>query len=261
MPNTPETQAALLRQVDTARLPRHVAIIMDGNGRWAKARGRNRVFGHHQGVRTVRDIVEAAAELHLEHLTLYTFSTENWNRPRLEIDALMRLLVRTIRKETERLMRNNVRLHTLGNLGDLPRNCADELQAAIAATAGNTGLTLHLALSYSGRWELTQAMQSIAQDIAHTKLTPEGVTESLIAQRLATAGIPDPELLIRTSGEHRLSNFLLWQVAYSELYFTDKFWPDFNRSAFYEALLSYQQRERRFGKTSEQMAAPTLPHA
>lgn len=240
-------------QINLARLPRHVAIIMDGNGRWAKQHGKIRTFGHQNGVTAVRDTVEGAAELGIEVLTLYAFSTENWNRPRFEIDALMHLLVDTIAKETATLMKNNIRLATIGNTESLPARVVKNLNKCINDTAGNTRMTLVLALSYSSRWEITHAMQEIARKVKEGNLQPDDINEELISKHLNTASWPDPELLIRTSGEARISNYLLWQIAYAELYFTQKLWPDFRREDLFEAILDFQKRERRFGKTSDQL--------
>lgn len=240
-------------KIDTTRLPRHIAIIMDGNGRWAKQQGKIRTFGHQNGVTAVKDTVESAAELGIEVLTLYAFSTENWKRPRYEIDALMQLLIQSITKETPRLMENNIRLTMIGDTESLPKSVSRKLQKVMTDTAGNTRLHLILALSYSSRWEITHAVKRIADKIKSGELTPESVTENTVNEHLCTAGIPDPELLIRTSGEHRISNYLLWQIAYAELYFTDKLWPDFRREDLYEAIVDYQQRERRFGLVSEQL--------
>lgn len=240
-------------KIDLQRLPRHVAIIMDGNGRWAKQQGKVRTFGHMGGVKAVRDTVEGAAELGVEVLTLYAFSTENWSRPRFEVDALMHLLVDTIAKETPTLMENNIRLATIGNTESLPARVVKNLNKCIQQTAVNTRMTLVLALSYSSRWEITHAVQEIAKKIKDGSLQPDDVNEALISNHLNTAAWPDPELLIRTSGEARISNYLLWQIAYAELYFTQKLWPDFRREDLYEAILDFQSRERRFGKTSEQL--------
>jgi undecaprenyl diphosphate synthase len=234
-------------------LPKHVAIIMDGNGRWAKEKGKFRVFGHQNGVLAVRDTVEGAVELGIQYLTLYAFSTENWNRPQLEVNALMELLVSTITKETKTLMDNEVRLNAIGDLDSLPKNCHQELKEAMAKTSQNKRCTLTLALSYSSRWELTQAAKHIAELVKAGKLDPQDIDENLISKQLNTADLPDPELMIRTSGELRISNFLLWQLAYAELYFTPKLWPDFRREDLFEAILDYQKRERRFGMTSEQL--------
>jgi len=240
-------------QIDTARLPKHVAIIMDGNGRWAKGKGKLRVFGHHNGVLSVRDVVEGAGELGVKYLTLYTFSAENWNRPKYEVTAIMELLISTINKEIKKLMENNVRLNTIGDIEMLPKKCHDELSNAIEKTSGNTGLVLTLALSYSSRREILQAAQQIAAKVEKGELKAADIDEEMFAKHLHTADMPDPELLIRTSGEYRISNYLLWQIAYAELYFTDKLWPDFRREDLYEAILDYQKRERRFGLTSEQI--------
>ncbi|MCW3806511.1 isoprenyl transferase [Plebeiibacterium marinum] len=235
------------------RLPEHVAIIMDGNGRWAKKRGNSRVFGHKNGVKAVRAVTEAAAELQIGYLTLYAFSTENWNRPKLEVDALMSLLVSTISSETKTLMKNNVRLGVVGNVDNLPNDVRRKLMECIDKTAGNDGLTLNLALSYSSRWEITDAVKKIAKLVKNNDLDPDNIDTEIISKNLTTGGMPDPELMIRTSGELRISNFLLWQLAYAELYFCDTLWPDFGKEDFYEALLDFQGRERRFGKTSEQI--------
>jgi undecaprenyl diphosphate synthase len=241
--------------INKDNLPQHIAIIMDGNGRWAKEKGKLRVFGHQNGVKAVRDTVESAAEIGIKHLTLYAFSTENWNRPKFEVNALMELLVSTINKETKTLMENNIRLNAIGDLEQLPSSCLRELKEAIDKTKNNTRMTLHLALSYSSKWEITQAVKKIAEEVKEGKLEISTITDSTLDQYLTTAGIPDPELLIRTSGEHRISNFLLWQIAYSEFYFTDKLWPDFRKEDLYDAIIDYQSRERRFGKTSEQVKA------
>lgn len=240
-------------QILQDRIPRHIAIIMDGNGRWAKRQGMARMFGHRQGVETVHRITEAAAELGIEYLTLYAFSTENWNRPKEEVDALMALLVDTIAKETPTLMKNNIRLQTIGDIGRLPQATHDKFVACIEQTNQNTGLTLVIALSYSARWELIQAARQIAQAVQHNKMLVEDINEETISAHLTTCNMPDPDLLIRTSGELRISNFLLWQLAYAELYFTDCLWPEFTEEEFYHAIVDYQHRERRFGKTSEQV--------
>jgi undecaprenyl diphosphate synthase len=243
----------LREQINTARLPKHIAIIMDGNGRWAKEKGKLRVFGHHNGVLSVRDVVEGAGELGIQYLTLYTFSSENWNRPKYEVTAIMELLISTINKEIKKLMENNVRLNTIGDTDMLPKKCNDELASAIKKTSGNTGLVLTLALSYSSRREILQATTAIAQKVESGELTAADITEEVFSKHLHTSDLPDPELLIRTSGEYRISNYLLWQIAYAELYFTDKLWPDFRREDLFEAILDYQKRERRFGLTSEQV--------
>lgn len=241
-------------QINISKLPKHIAIIMDGNGRWAKEKGKLRVFGHKNGVVAVRDTVEGAAELGIENLTLYAFSTENWNRPKLEVTALMELLVATINKETKTLMDNNVRLNAIGNLEALPPRCHKELKEAMEKTAGNTRLTLTLALSYSSRWEILNAAKKMAEDVREGSLEISDIDENIFSSYLATYNLPDPELMIRTSGEHRISNYLLWQLAYAELYFTPKLWPDFRREDLFEAIVNYQQRERRFGLTSEQLS-------
>ena len=239
--------------IDRNNLPQHIAIIMDGNGRWAKERGCDRLVGHQNGVVSVRKITEAATEIGIKYLTLYTFSTENWNRPQAEVDALMELLVENIVKETPTFHQNNIRLLAIGDLKRMPTHVAARLQQCIDETSVNTGLSLVLALSYSARWELTDAMQHLAQQVKDGTLQPEQITEQTISATLTTAGIPDPDLLIRTSGEVRISNFLLWQIAYSELYFTPTHWPDFREEELYKAIVDYQHRERRFGKTSEQI--------
>lgn len=243
----------LQEKIDLNNLPKHVAVIMDGNGRWAKKKGGLRIFGHQNAITAVRDTVEAAAELGIGYLTLYAFSTENWSRPKIEVNALMQLLVTTIRKETETLTKNNIRLKAIGDLASLPEACRKELTEAMALTESNTRMTLVLALSYSGRWDITQAIKAIGQDLENGKLDVNNIREATVSNYLSTRNMPDPELLIRTSGEQRISNFLLWQLAYSELYITDLLWPDFRKQHFYEALLSYQRRERRFGKISEQL--------
>lgn len=242
-----------ITKIDKQQLPSHVAIIMDGNGRWAKSQGMSRSFGHKNGVNSVREVTEASAELGIKFLTLYAFSTENWNRPKFEINTLMSLLVSSINKEIKTLIKNNIRLLTIGNTESLPKKVQKELLKAITITSNNTGLTLVLALSYSSRWEIINAINKIQQDIRCEKIKDELITEELFSKYLSTYDIPDPDLLIRTSGEYRISNFLLWQIAYSELYFTKKLWPDFNRNDFYEAIFDLQNRERRFGLTSEQI--------
>lgn len=244
---------SLKEKINLSNLPKHIAIIMDGNGRWAKQQGAERIFGHENGVRSVRDAVEAAAELGIDYLTLYAFSTENWNRPKEEVMALMQLLVHTISAETKTLNENNIRLQAIGDLKSLPDDCLKELLEAIDKTKTNTRTTLVLALSYSSRWEIVDAMRQIAEKVEKKILSPSSITENTINEHLCTAGMPEPELMIRTSGEHRISNFLLWQLAYAELYFTEKLWPDFRKEDLYEAILDYQNRERRFGKTSEQL--------
>lgn len=240
-------------QIQQDRIPAHIAVIMDGNGRWAKAKGLPRVFGHRQGVKTVHEITESAARLGIQYLTLYAFSTENWNRPKEEVDALMTILIDTVEKERPTLMDNNVRLLTIGDTSRLPENARKKFLKLIDDTSCNTGLSLVLALSYSSRWEITYAAQRIAEEVKRGELNIEAITEETISQHLTTAAIPDPDLLIRTSGELRISNYLLWQLAYSEFYFTDCYWPDFNEEEFCKAIVDYQHRERRFGKTSEQV--------
>lgn len=244
---------SLIEQIDKDRLPIHVAVIMDGNGRWAKEKGKLRVFGHQNGVLAVRDTVEGAVHLGIKYLTLYAFSTENWNRPKLEVMALMELLVSTISKETKTLMDNGVRLNAIGNLSLLPDKCYRQLLDAIEKTSENRNCTLTLALSYSSRWEITDATKKIVHKVKSGELMIDEITEDIFAAHLNTKDIPDPELMIRTSGEHRISNFMLWQIAYSELYFTSKLWPDFRREDLFEAVLDYQKRERRFGMISEQL--------
>ena len=239
--------------LDVRRLPRHVAIIMDGNGRWAKEQGQDRLYGHFHGVESVRRVTEGAAELGIEYLTLYAFSTENWDRPEEEVKGLMSLLVETIKKEVETLNKNNIRLHVIGDVEMLPVSARNELNEAMEETAKNTGLHLIMALSYSSRWEILRAVKNIAADVKDGKLSPETIDDTLFHQYLCTRNFPDPELMIRTSGEHRISNFLLYQIAYAELYFTDTLWPDFRKEDLVEALLNYQNRERRFGKISEQI--------
>ena len=234
--------------LDMNRIPQHIAIIMDGNGRWAKRQGLARMFGHKQGVEVVHNITEAAAELGLQYLTLYTFSTENWNRPKEEVDALMTLLVDTIAKETPTLMKNNVRLLTIGDLERLPEGAKKKFIGCMEQTAGNTGLKLVIALSYSSRWEIINAMKQAVAKAQKGELRAEDVNEELVSDLMTTHGMPDPDLLIRTSGELRISNFLLWQIAYSELYFTDCLWPEFTVEEFYKAIVNYQHRERRFGR-------------
>jgi undecaprenyl diphosphate synthase len=245
--------SSLPELLNKERLPRHIAIIMDGNGRWAKEKGEDRLYGHYQGVESVRDIVEGAAELGIKYLTLYAFSTENWDRPADEVSGLMELLVTTIRKEVSTLNKNNIRLHVIGDLNMLPEHARNELQEGLEMTAANTGLNLVMALSYSGRWELLEAVRNIAKAVKSGELDPAEIDEQTLQNNLSTHAFPDPELMIRTSGEYRISNFLLYQLAYAELYFTDVCWPDFRKKNLVEALLDYQQRERRFGKISEQL--------
>lgn len=235
------------------RLPKHIAIIMDGNGRWAKKQGNARIFGHKNAMNAVRDVCEACAELGVGYLTLYAFSTENWNRPKMEVSALMDLLVSAINTETDTLIKNNIRLNAIGRLSDLPEKVRTNLAEAIDKTKGNTGLTLSLALSYSSKVEIVEAVQRLAQDVKDGKMPVGNIDGGVISQYLYTRGMPDPDLLIRTSGELRISNFMLWQLAYSELYFTPTLWPDFDKEELYKAIVDYQQRERRFGMTSEQI--------
>jgi undecaprenyl diphosphate synthase len=235
-------------KIDTSRLPKHVAIIMDGNGRWAKERGFDRIYGHQKGVSSVRKITEAATELGIEYLTLYTFSTENWDRPSDEVKALMELLVLTIDREIEDLEKNNIRLSTIGDISRLPSEVTKKLETCKERTANNNKLNLILALSYSSRWEITKAVKNIVDDVQNGKLAPDDISDTLITRYLTTADIPDPDLMIRTGGEIRISNFLLWQLAYTELYFTPTYWPEFDQEAFYEVIYKFQQRERRFGK-------------
>lgn len=245
-------------KIDPARIPGHVAVIMDGNGRWAQQQGKLRVDGHRSGVNSVRETAEAAAGIGVKYLTLYAFSTENWNRPKEEVNALMELLVHTISAEKKTLNENNIRLETIGDWNSLPERCRTELTEAINETAKNERMTLVLALSYSSRWEITEAARRIAADVKSGKIEVEEVNSDLFSSYLTTAKYPDPELLIRTSGEQRISNYLLWQLAYAEFYFTDTLWPDFGKEEFYEAIVNYQGRERRFGKTSAQIMSETL---
>jgi undecaprenyl diphosphate synthase len=245
---------SLLEQIDKNNLPRHIAIIMDGNGRWAKEQGQDRLYGHFHGVESVRNIVEGCAELGIEYLTLYAFSTENWDRPEDEVMGLMELLVSTIRKEAETLHKNRIRLHVIGAMGMLPEYAKKELDEALEITKDNTGLNLVMALSYSGRWELLNAMKEMARRVRDGNLDPESIDQDTFKTFLCTANFPDPELMIRTSGEFRISNFLLYQLAYAELYFTDVRWPDFRKENLYSAIVDFQNRERRFGKTTDQLA-------
>ena len=247
------TDVSLINEIDPNRLPKHVAIIMDGNGRWAKSRNLDRSEGHVEGVNTVRKITEIASELGIGYLTLYTFSTENWNRPQAEVDALMHLIVIAIERETADLIKNNVRLTMIGDFSRMPKFAYDRLCKCMDDTSHCTGLTLILAISYSSRWEITEAARRIAADVASGVLTVDDITPDTISGNLSTAAIPDPDLLIRTGGDFRVSNFLLWQIAYSEIYVTPTFWPDFSKDDFCRAILQYQGRERRFGLTSEQL--------
>jgi undecaprenyl diphosphate synthase len=243
----------LKNKIDTLRLPVHIAIIMDGNGRWARQRGKDRIFGHQQGVKTVREVIECAAELGLKYLTLYAFSTENWGRPDDEISALMGIMVQSLNNETDTLIRNNIRLKAIGDVNRLAEDVRERLFETIELTSKADGLTLIIALSYSSRWEILNAARKLASDVKNDLIEPEAIMEDDFEKYLTTFGIPDPELLIRTSGELRVSNFLLWQLAYTELYFTELLWPDFSKDEFYKAIIDFQKRERRFGKTSEQV--------
>ncbi|MDQ6812437.1 MAG: isoprenyl transferase [Bacteroidota bacterium] len=245
----------LKEKIDLLRLPRHIAIIMDGNGRWAKEKGEDRLFGHFHGVESVRNIVEGCAELGVGFLTLYAFSTENWDRPENEVNGLMALLVDTIRREVDTLNKNNIKLHVIGDMNMLPKYAFEELVEAMDMTSHNTGLNLVMALSYSSRWELLNAVKNIATDVQAGKIEPDAISYDTLENYLCTSDFPDPELMIRTSGEYRISNFLLYQLAYAELYFTNTRWPDFRKDNLYEAILDFQSRERRFGKISEQLQA------
>ena len=240
-------------RIDTTRLPEHIAVIMDGNGRWAKKQGKIRIFGHQNGVGAVRAVSEACAELGVKYLTLYAFSTENWNRSQMEVDALMKLLSKTIAEETDTLNKNKIRLNVIGDIQRLPAYNYEALMKAVEETKDNNRMTLTLCLSYSGRWEITQAVRTIAEKVKNGELKPEQIDEQCLSDSMQTKNMPDPELLIRTSGEERISNFLLWQLAYSEFYFTEKLWPDFDKEDLYDAIINYQSRERRFGKTTEQL--------
>ena len=244
---------SLKEQIDIERLPQHIAVIMDGNGRWAKEHGKQRIFGHTKGVESVREVTEACAELGVRYLTLYTFSTENWNRPIEEVGGLMTLLGQNLVKELGTMLKNDIRFSVCGDTSRLPKPIADKLLEVIDDTKNGKRMVLNIALSYSGRWDITQAARKLAQQVKEGKMNPEDINEDTFSASLSTAGMPDPELLIRTSGELRISNFLMWQLAYAELYFTNKYWPDFGKEDLYEAILDYQHRERRFGKTSEQL--------
>ena len=254
MPSVEAKKMDLKSEIIPEKLPKHIAIIMDGNGRWAKQHGKPRVFGHRNGVKAVRETTEAAAELGVSYLTLYAFSTENWNRPKIEVGALMRLLVETLHKEINTLNKNNIKLQAIGDISLLPKETHSALLKGIENTKNNTRMTLILALNYSGKWDISQAAQRLAKQVQEGVISPEDINEERLAQSLSTSNIPEPELLIRTSGERRISNFLLWQLAYSELYFSPVFWPDFRKNQFYQAIIDYQNRERRFGKISEQLA-------
>lgn len=241
-------------QIDKERIPKHIAVIMDGNGRWAKRRDLDRSFGHREGISAVRRAIEAASKIGIGYLTLYTFSTENWKRPEAEVKALMALMIQAVANETPDLLKNNVRIKVIGDIDRLPSETKKALDSCLEATAACTGTTAVLALSYSSKWELTNAMKNIVHDVQQGKIDEDAVTEDLINSYLTTKGIPDPDILIRTGGELRISNFLLWQIAYSELYFSEELWPDFNEDSLYKAIVDYQTRERRFGKTSEQVS-------
>ena len=249
---------SLKDKIELTALPEHVAIIMDGNGRWAQKQGKDRFWGHQEGVVSVRKVVEAAAGLGLKYMTLYTFSTENWNRPQEEVDALMELMITAVRRETPELMKNNVRIRVIGDVSRLPQATKENLQNCIDETSQNTGLTLVLALSYSSRWEITEAVKQIAEKVKDGSLDIEQINEKTITDSLNTKNMPDPDLLIRTGGEYRISNFLMWQLSYSELCFTDMYWPEFREESLYEAILDFQARERRFGKTGEQVQSEVI---
>ena len=250
----------LLDDIDKSALPQHIAIIMDGNGRWATEQGQDRLYGHFHGVESVRSILEGCAELGIEYLTLYAFSTENWDRPKNEVDGLMELLVKTIRKEVATLNKNNIKLHVIGDMNMLPDFARVELEEALAETRGNTKFNLIMALSYSSRWELVNAVKNIAFDVKAGLIDPGNITQNTLQSSLSTSNFPDPELMIRTSGEYRISNFLLYQLAYAELYFTNTRWPDFRKKDLFEAVLDFQRRERRFGKTGDQLQQEQLTH-
>lgn len=247
----------LISRIDKEHLPKHIAIIMDGNGRWAQEKGQDRLYGHFHGVESVRNIVEGSAELGINYLTLYAFSTENWDRPQREVEGLMSLLVDTIRKEVPTLNKNNIRLHVIGDMNMLPQFARTELLESLEMTSHNTGLNLVMALSYSSRWELVNAVKNIGMDVKAGKIDPAAINQDTLQQYLSTSQFPDPELMIRTSGEYRISNFLLYQLAYAELYFTDTRWPDFRKENLYEAIIDFQARERRFGKTGQQIQEET----
>ena len=242
-----------LEQIDKSTIPQHIAVIMDGNGRWAKLHGKPRIFGHKNGVTAVKEITEAAAELGVKYLTLYAFSTENWNRPKLEVSALMHLLVETVKGEMKTLNENSIKLNAIGDIKKLPAKTYNALLDGIDDTVDNDRMTLTLALNYSSRWEITQAMKHIAEKVRQGDIHTEQITDQMISQHMTTHDMPDPDLLIRTSGEHRVSNYLLWQIAYTEFYFTDVFWPEFRKVHLHEAIYNFQQRERRYGKTSDQI--------
>lgn len=246
-------------KIDTAKLPEHIAIIMDGNGRWAKAQGKHRIFGHKNGVKAVREVTEGCAEIGVKYLTLYAFSTENWNRPKMEVSALMELLFLTIGREIKTLQKNNIRLNVIGHIHNLPESNRKALAEVMEATKNNTRMTLTLALSYGAREEMTETVKKIAADVKSGKIQVEEITQQTISNNLYTAAMPDPELMIRTSGEHRISNFLLWQMAYTELYFTEKFWPEYTKNDLFQAIYNFQHRERRSGMTGEQINEQLLP--
>lgn len=246
-------QMSLKGSINLENLPKHIAVIMDGNGRWAKQRQKERIFGHQNGVNAVREVTEGCAELGVEYLTLYTFSTENWNRPKEEVDALMAMLVDTIAKEEKTLMDNNIKLEYIGDISQIATETQNALKNTIYNTRNNKRMTLILALNYSSRWEITEMVKTVAEKVKNNELNAEDICQDVISKNLCTANYPDPDLLIRTSGEYRLSNYLLWQLAYAELFFTPTLWPDFDKEGLYEAIISYQSRERRFGKTSEQI--------
>lgn len=252
----PQTEADIRIQAElkaSGEIPRHIAIIMDGNGRWAKNHGNIRIYGHKAGVDSVRDITEACAQIGVKYLTLYAFSTENWSRPTSEISGLMQILIQTLRRETKRLNENNIKLSAIGQIERFPERCKRELNEAMELTDKNERMQLCLALSYSGRWDITQAVRRIAGEVKKGNIDPDEIDTSMVSKHLSTANVPDPDLIIRTSGEYRISNFLLWQLAYSEFYITERYWPDFRRNELYSAIKSYQKRERRFGKISEQL--------
>lgn len=247
------TQSNDISQLDKTQLPRHIAIIMDGNGRWAQARGLDRSEGHAEGVKTVRRITEAASKAGIDYLTLYTFSTENWNRPKAEVDALMHLIVLAIERETPDLIKNNVRLEMIGDASRMPQEARERLERCIEDTSKGTGLTLVLAISYSSRWEIVDACRKIAEKVSSGEMTVDSIDDNVISENLSTVGMPDPDLLIRTGGDMRISNFLLWQIAYSEIYVTSTYWPDFSEADFHDAILTFAGRQRRFGLTGEQV--------
>lgn len=243
----------LLSQINKEKVPQHIAVIMDGNGRWAQKQGEERLFGHHYGVEAVRETLKAAQEIGVKHLTLYAFSTENWNRPKDEVDGLMNLLVQTISNEVDELHKSDVIVNAIGDIEGMPEFCQTELKAAYEKTKNNTGVQLNLALNYSSKWEIVNAIQKISQEVQDGTLSADDISSEVVSEHLSTKNIPDPELMIRTSGEHRISNFLLWQIAYSELHFTDVLWPDFKKDDLYKAVIDFQSRERRFGKVSAQL--------